>query len=97
MFLPIQLGLVACAVPVLALAPPAHGRMLVVPVWPGSGRHLAADLVGRGGRLVAPGPFAGSLVVDGDRARLVDGLIARGVVPMSAVLVDCGDEQERVR
>ncbi len=97
MFLPIQLGLVVCAVPMLALAPPARGRILMVPVWPGSARHLAADLVDRGGRLVAAGPIAGSLVVDGDRDRLIGGLIARGVVPMSAMLVDCGDAPERAR
>lgn len=91
MFLPLQLGAVLVAVPALALAPPAHGRMLLVPVWPGSAAHLAADIVDRGGRLVAPGPTAGSLVVDGDRDRILPGLLARGVVPMSAVLVDCGD------
>jgi hypothetical protein len=54
-------------------------------------------MVDRGARLVAVGPTGGSLVVDGDRARIVPGLLSRGVVPMSAVLVDCGDGKGSAR
>lgn len=95
-YLPIQFGLAACLLPALLLAPPAHGRILLVPIWPGSGSHLAADMVDHGARLVALGPTRGSIVVDGDRDRIVPGLLRRGVIPMSAVLVDCGDK-ERTR
>jgi len=92
-FLPIQLGIAGCVVPALVLAPPARGRMLLVPVLPGSGAHLAADAIDRGARLVGPGPIAGSLVVDGIRDRIVSGLLARGVLAMSAASADCGDRQ----
>ena len=71
--------------------------MLLVPVLPGSGARLAADMVDRGAWLVAPGPTSGSIVIDGDRGRIVPGLLGRGVVPMSAALVDCGDQRERTR
>lgn len=92
-YLPIQLGLAACVLPALLLAPPARGRILLVPILAGSGSHLAADMVGRGARLVAPGPTDGSIVVDGDRDRIMPGLLRRGVIPMSAALVDCGDKE----
>lgn len=93
--LPIQLGFAACLLPALVLVPPARGPILLVPIMPGSGSHLAADMIAQGARLVAPGPTRGSLVVDGDRDRIVAGLLRRGVVPMSAVLVDCGEKESR--
>ena len=93
MLLPIQLGFAACLLPALLLVPPAHGRILLVPILPGSGSHLAADMIVQGARLVAPGPTSGSLVVDGDRDRIMAGLLRRGVIPMSAVLVDCGEKE----
>lgn len=95
-YLPIQIGLAAILLPAFLLAPPAYGRILLVPVLPGSGSHLAADMVARGARLVAPGPTGGSLVVDGDRDRILPGLLQRGVIPMSTVLIDCGAAQETV-
>lgn len=79
------LGLLAA----LALMPPAQGRMLLVPVWPGSDTRLASLAIDRGARLIATGPVAGSLVVDGERARLAP-LLARGVLPLAAVALDCG-------
>ncbi|MGN6820381.1 MAG: hypothetical protein ACTHJR_17085 [Sphingomonas sp.] len=97
MFLPIQLGAVFCAVLVFALAPPAQGRMLLVPILPGSGAHLAADAIDRGAHLVAPGPAPGSIVVDGTRSRIVPGMLWRGVIPMTAVFVDCGDPKGGAR
>ena len=50
-------------------------------------------MIAQGARLVAPGPTSGSLVVDGDRERIMPGLLRRGVIPMSAALVDCGDKE----
>lgn len=84
-----QIGASVLGLAALALAPPARGRMVLVPVWPGSAVRLAAAAMERGGRLVATGPFAGSLVVEGERARLIP-LLARGVVPLSATAIDCG-------
>ncbi len=97
MLLPLQLGATLVAVPMLALAPPAQGRILLVPIWPGSGAHLAADEVARGARLVAPGPFAGSLVIDGPREAVTGGLWARGVLVVGAAGVDCGAPTEEGR
>jgi hypothetical protein len=95
--LPLQLVVALVVGPALLLTPPAHGRMLLVPLTGGSGAHLAADLVDRGGRLLAPGPFAGSLVVEGDRDRLTAGLLARGVVAVRAVALLCGESAEDAR
>ncbi len=95
--LPLQASAAIVGVLALALAPPTRGRMLLVPVWPGSDVHLAADEVARGVRLVAPGPVRGSLVVDGDRAIVTDGLLARGVLTISASLVDCSAPKGSIR
>lgn len=88
-FLAGQIGASVLGLVALALVPPARGRMVLVPLWPGGAVRLAAAAVERGARLVATGPVAGSLVVEGERARLAP-LLARGVVPLSATALDCG-------
>ena len=95
--LPLQIGAAIVAVPALALAPPTQGRMLLIPIWPGSETHLAADEIARGVRLVAPGPFRGSLVVDGARATVTNGMLARGVLTISAAGLACGERGGKAR
>lgn len=70
--------------------PPAHGRMLLVPLTQGAKRALAPVAVAQGARLVARGPFAGSLVVEGDRHHLAPALLRRGVIALSADMGGCG-------
>ena len=95
--LALQIGAAIAAVPALVLAPPTQGRMLLIPIWPGSDAHLAADEVARGVRLVAPGPISGSLVVDGARAIVTKGLLARGVLTISAAGLECGEPGKEAR
>jgi hypothetical protein len=95
--LPLQIGAACCALVGFALAPPAQGRMLLIPMLPDSGHHLAADVIARGARLEGVGPFAGSLVIDGTRDRVTPGLLGRGVLTLSTNLFDCGTFPEKSR
>jgi hypothetical protein len=88
--LPAQLGLCGAGMLALTLAPPASGRLLLIPVTPAAADGLAALVIARGGRLTGAGPIEGSLVVDGDRAVLTAGFAARGVLVLSAAVADCG-------
>lgn len=85
-----QLVLTACAIPALALAPPVEGRILLLPLTPGSADRLAARAIATGARLVSVGPTAGSLIVAGPRARLVPAMLAAGVLPLAADALACG-------
>jgi hypothetical protein len=84
-----QIALVLGGLSVLAFRPPAQGRMLLIPIGGDSG--LASLVLARGALVIGRGPFAGSLVVEGDRARLTRGLLARGVVALAAPPIACGD------
>ncbi|MET0363643.1 MAG: hypothetical protein ABW169_03225 [Sphingobium sp.] len=79
----------------LIAAPPASGRILLVPIG-GEGRDgLARLAIDAGARLVAPGPWAGSLVVSGDRAPLIAALLPRHALVLSASLGGCGEGEGR--
>jgi hypothetical protein len=86
----LQLGLTLATLLLLAVTPPARGRMLLVPVTPNGAVGLAALAVEHGGRLVAPGPLAGSLVVEGERGPLLAALLRQGAVPLRAEYRECG-------
>ncbi len=85
-----QIVLVLGGLAVLAFRPPAQGRMLLIPIG-GGDPGLASVALARGALVIGRGPFAGSLVVEGDRARLTQGLLARGVVALAAPPTACGD------
>jgi len=89
-FLPFQLLLVVSALAALALYPPASGRMILVPVWPGAAAHLAASVIDRGGLLVDGGPLPGSLVVSGERSVIAPFMLAHGVLVLAAPAAGCG-------
>lgn len=82
----IVLGLV-----VLAFAPPAQGRMLLVPETDAAAARLVPLAVGAGGLLVGPGPLPRSYVVIGDRARLTAGMGGQAIVTLAAPWAGCGD------
>ena len=88
--LPLQLVLVVAGLAALALYPPAQGRMILVPVWPGAAAHLAANVIDRGGLLVEGGPLPGSLVVSGNRGAIAPFMLAHGVLVLAAPAAGCG-------
>lgn len=74
----------------LYAVPPVSGRMLLVPVTAQARAALVTVAVAHGARLVAAGPLSGSLVVDGQRDRLVRPLLGNGVLILSAQIAGCG-------
>lgn len=87
----VQSVLVLCGLVGLYAVPPAQGRMLLVPLSAQGRAALAAVAVDHGARLVAAGPWAGSLLVDGQRDRLAGPLLRHGVVALSSAARGCGD------
>lgn len=91
-----QLALFAGLIGTIALAPPADGPMLLVPLLPGSSASVAALnlALGGGATLLAAGPFPGSLIVRGDRARILAPLLAGGTLVLAAAPSLCGELSE---
>jgi len=83
----VQLGLGALALLAVAFAPPAQGRMLLVPL---NGTPVSVATVNslRATPLLA-GPLPGSLVVEGDRGPL-SALWSQGVLVLAAPAAICG-------
>jgi len=74
----------------LYAVPPASGRMLLLPLTHEAGIALAPVAVAHGARLVAKGPWAGSLLVEGRRDELAPALLRHGIVALSAQMGGCG-------
>ena len=71
----------------VALAPPAQGRMLIVPL---DGRPIAGSAIHQlHATPLAAGPLPGSWIVDGER-RLLAGLWSDGIVVLAAPEAICG-------
>lgn len=87
----VQSFLVLCGLGGLYAAPPAQGRMLLVPLSAQGRATLAAVAIDHGARLVAAGPWAGSLLVDGRRDRLAGPLLRHGVLALSSAARGCGE------
>ncbi|MDO7841236.1 hypothetical protein [Sphingomonas immobilis] len=64
-----QTGGIVLALGALAFQPPAHGRMMLIPMTAHAAATLVPRATGNGAALIARGP-AGSLIVSGDRNRL---------------------------
>jgi hypothetical protein len=86
----VQVGMVVAAMLGFAFAPPARGRMMLVPLSSGAAARLPAAAVDGGAKLLGPGPLAGSLVVMAERARLAAVSLADGVIILSAPALFCG-------
>ena len=83
----VQLVLAMLALVVVAFAPPAHGRMLLVPL---DGRPVSrAAIEATAATPLKAGPLPGSWVVDGDRKRL-SSLWAQKVMVLAAPAALCG-------
>lgn len=75
----------------LYAVPPAQGRMVLVPLSAQGRATLAAVAIDHGARLVAAGPWTGSLLVDGRRDLLVGPLLRHGVIALSSAARGCGE------
>lgn len=73
----------------LALAPPAAGAMLLVPLGPDA-QGVVAAAVGAGARLIGAGPLPGSIVVDAERAALLPVMLRSGALVTAASPAACG-------
>jgi hypothetical protein len=85
----LQVGLAASALGALLLAPPAHGRMMLVPLTPAAARALPAAIFDGNTRLIASGTLPGSLVVEGDR-HFLESLLHRATLTLATPLAGCG-------
>ncbi len=64
--------------------------MLLLPLTHEAEAALAQVAVAQGARLVAKGPWPGSLLVEGERDLLAPVLLRRGVIALSAQMGGCG-------
>lgn len=87
-----HVAVVLVGLPILYALPPDQGRILLVPLTDDA-RHAVARLaIANGARLMAAGPWPGSLVVDGRGDRMAPALLERGIVSLSARIGGCGGE-----
>lgn len=85
-----QCGLILFGLIALTLSPPVSGRMLLVPLTAHARLALAPVAIARGARLVAAGPWAGSLLIEGRRDRLALPMLGHGVIAVATNRTGCG-------
>lgn len=88
-----QLCLALLAIPFLYAAPPAQGRILLIPVTRSASLSLAPAAIAHGALLVEAGPWKGSLLVEGQGRALALSMLSRGVLPLAARVGGCGENQ----
>jgi hypothetical protein len=87
-----QLTLAMAALLLVAFAPPAHGRMLLVPI---NGEPIQAAMIeGRHATPLKPGPLDGSWVVEGQRDSLAGLFSSQGIIVLAAPEALCGGPEE---
>ena len=74
----------------LAVAPPARGALLILPLGGYSQAELTTLALAHGASLLGRGPMASSLIVYGERDRLVWPLVRAGVLTLNAGAAGCG-------
>ncbi|MFS2112400.1 hypothetical protein ACCC88_22130 [Sphingomonas sp. Sphisp140] len=85
-----QLALVAVALVCAAFWPPSQGRMLLVPLFPGSANHMLAGAIDGGAQLLGSGPFPGSFVISGDHLPVASALSGQAILILAAPPALCG-------
>jgi hypothetical protein len=85
-----QTGIVLVALAAAPFAPPARGRMLVVPL--SGGDQAAAVRVARDADalILGAGPFPRSTVVEGSRVALLARAVPAGMLVVAAPAAGCG-------
>lgn len=73
-----------------AFTPPKRGAMLLVPLTREARADMPALAVAHGALLLGQGPGGGSLIVRGDRARLVGALLQHSIIAVAAPEILCG-------
>jgi hypothetical protein len=73
-----------------ALAPPARGAMLLVPLTPEARARLPMLAIEHGALLLKQGPIRGSLMVRGDRDLLAGAMLRQAILPLAAPEILCG-------
>jgi len=74
----------------LAVAPPERGALLILPLEGQSQGELAALALTHGASLLRRGPIGSSLIVSGDRDRLIWSLARDGVLTLNGGAAGCG-------
>ena len=85
-----QVLLVSAGLAATVLAPPARGTMIAIPLTGATVAETVNLAVARGATIEGMGRLAGSVVLDGDRARLTAALRAHGVLLIGAPSGLCG-------
>ena len=87
-----QLTLAMTALLLVAFAPPAQGRILLVPI---DGEPIPAALVeSHHATPLKPGPLDGSWVVEGQRDSLAGLFSSQGIIVLAAPEALCGGPEE---
>ena len=86
----VQMTAVVASLAAIAFYPPSSGKMILVPIWPGAERGLAARAIQAGGQLVDRGPLPHSLVISGLRSAIAPAMLSSGVLILSAPAAGCG-------
>ena len=86
----LQTGGIVVGLTALAFAPPAQGRMLLVPVTAQGAADLVPLAVGTGSLLLGPGPLPRSYVVMGN-TRLAAATSGHAIVTLAAPPAGCGE------
>lgn len=84
---------VAIGFSALAFAPPASGRMLLVPIGAGAADHVLPLALDHGALLMGAGPLPHSYVVRADRAAIAGAMMRAGVVTLAAPPAGCGETE----
>ncbi|RYG22688.1 MAG: hypothetical protein EON93_24865 [Burkholderiales bacterium] len=82
--------LVVIVLGMVGLYPPAQGKMLLVPIWPGAAQGMLARATQQGALLIGSGPLPNSFVVSGSRAAIAEAMLDHGVLLLAAPPTGCG-------
>jgi hypothetical protein len=88
--LPIQLAAAGTALSAIALAPPAEGQMLLVPLAGQDADSVAVWATAAGARIVGHGPLPGSLAVEARSGALVGPALRHATMITAAPPTACG-------
>jgi len=84
-----QIGVALVLFVLIALAPPAQGTMLLVPVTARSEGQVVALALTRGASVVQRGPLPSSIIVYGRRERLLGPLAEAGILTLAGGAAGC--------